>query len=737
MKHTYQDKFGLAEFLTNVAIASQMNVLDVLGVDEEKFRLMHGIVNGSNVSSGENGLDFSPYANCNQLILRFAAEENCVKIEQDETVATEEIIAGTPGKLTRRKSNDGMREGPFFKKRMKEKEDSNHWKLTVDYSIRVLAKTSSRSHDTGSTRTKTAAPQKDTPPISLKSRTAETILHTVSDAPRPLQSKVIRDHIDFDLTWLFQNISNEDFSCNFEIDQSHKQCYTPRRNKDIDAAVKYFSELEGWCHDICTYFLKGTCWNVDSQSNAIESRLNLDSINSEEVFVPVLPIFEPPSSALLRKNDQGHGDVRTVSPLLPLEDIRLFLSEQCRTLDEKIHEVVSKYPSSESSCSQIIPDATNSLITSAEATIFLLFSHSASITEYFIDSLQAIEQSTVEVLSKACGKEVLSKDFDNIIQSSNLKLFPNEDQRPSPFIFDIRRPNRIPEGILRIEASNDTESVTIDCEDTWPIFTLSKEVTDASDGVSSIFQVQIPSIASPVKMAGKSHVHVWLTHQFAGQRDFGYQIRTSSRQFSSYIVLIGTICHNSMDIKNAMIVQNKDEVIIPMTFTRPRAAGDFPRLVSSLSPQQQAFTKSARGVQLESSVFAVCVIEIKPQLELLLDLPPNSLTKEVKLVRTLISLFVDHQLSADLVSYDGSEDGPAKEKIDAVRANVETALGMVNAIPTEETGEALTTEASSEDVIDEPFKTNNLFQRGNALKENRGSHSVATDTRSKVDRGGE
>jgi hypothetical protein len=53
--------------------------------------------------------------------------------------------------------------------------------------------------------------------------------------------------------------------------------------------------LEAWCHDICTYFLKGTCWNVDLQLNANESRPNLDSIDADEVFVPVLPIFEPPS----------------------------------------------------------------------------------------------------------------------------------------------------------------------------------------------------------------------------------------------------------------------------------------------------------------------------------------------------------------------------------------------------------------------------------------------------------
>ena len=313
---------------------------------------------------------------------------------------------------------------------------------------------------------------------------------------------------------------------------------------------------------------------------------------------------------------------------------------------------------------------------------------------------------------------------------------PNEDQRPSPFVVDIRRPNRVPEGILRIEALNDTESFSVDCKETWPVYTLSQEVTDEE---TSNLQIQIPSIASQVELSGKSYVHAWLTHQFVGQRDSSYQIRTSSRQFSSYLILLGTICHNHMDVKSAMIVQNKDEVLIPLNFTKPRAAGDFPRLISSLSPQQQSFATSARGSHFESSILAVCVIEIKPQLELLLGLPPNSLTKEIKLTKTLISLFVNHQLSPELLSYehDGAEDGSVKEKVDAVKLHVEAALEMVKDIQIEETDEALTSETSVGDIADELSKSNNPFQRGSVVKENKGSHSVATDTRSKGDRGGE
>lgn len=455
---------------------------------------------------------------------------------------------------------------------------------------------------------------------------------------------------------------------------------------------------------------------------------------------------DSPNSALLRKNDKGHGEIKSLSPLLPIDDIRLFLSEQCRTLDEKIHEVVANFPPYESTSSvtssteatlvSLFSQSSCSLITSAEATLFLLFSHSASITDYYIDGLQAIEQSTVEMLTKACGREVTQKDFDNFVKYNNEKLFCDGAYRPMPFSVDIRRPNRVPEGIIKIEMSMNGGSTASDCEETWPINTITKEVTlvPDKDGEDPGVQIRIPSIATMARISGKSYVHGWLTHQFADKRDFRYHLSITSRQFSSFIVLTGTISHNQcMDVKNAIIVENKHEVVIPLNLVRARAVGDFPGLVSSLSPQQQSFAQTAREVQLESSVFAVCVVEIKPQLELLLGLPVNSLTKEVKLVKDLMSLFVDHQLSADLVSYEGPNDASVQEKISAVKHHVEIALEMAHNIPSEENEEVLSAEVSAEDIIEEP-RPNNPFQRGNALKESRGSNFSVTSG-SRVDRG--
>ena len=60
-------------------------------------------------------------------------------------------------------------------------------------------------------------------------------------------------------------------------------------------------------------------------------------------------------------------------------------------------------------------------------------------------------------------------------------------------------------------------------------------------------------------------------------------------------------------------------------------------------------------MQLESSVFGVCVIQLRPQLEALLGLPRGALTKEIRLTQDLLSLFIEYQIPSDLLTFDGEE----------------------------------------------------------------------------------
>jgi hypothetical protein len=53
----------------------------------------------------------------------------------------------------------------------------------------------------------------------------------------------------------------------------------------------------------------------------------------------------------------------------------------------------------------------------------------------------------------------------------------------------------------------------------------------------------------------------------------------------------------------------------------------FRDAVSSLSPEQRRFAQAFRSMQLDGSVFAVCVVPLRPHLELLLGLPPNAVSQ--------------------------------------------------------------------------------------------------------------
>ena len=121
-------------------------------------------------------------------------------------------------------------------------------------------------------------------------------------------------------------------------------------------------------------------------------------------------------------------------------------------------------------------------------------------------------------------------------------------------------------------------------------------------------------------------------------------------------------------------------MLIPLLLEELPTAKEFKDAVKSLSPEQQRFAKAYRKMQLASSVFGICVIQIKPQLEVLLGLPPDALDKEMKLTQDLQELFIEYQAPSDLLSYNGFlEDVATEDKISNVRDNVKGVMDIVSA----------------------------------------------------------
>jgi hypothetical protein len=149
----------------------------------------------------------------------------------------------------------------------------------------------------------------------------------------------------------------------------------------------------------------------------------------------------------------------------------------------------------------------------------------------------------------------------------------------------------------------------------------------------------------------------------------------------------------ALEPRFGVLVQNKDLLKIPLLLEEIPTPKQFRDAIESLSPEQQRFARAFRGMQLESTLFGVCVIQVKPQLEKLLKLPPDSLTKEIKLTQQLLELFTDYQIPSDLLSYDGLDLAPVADKLACVKDYTARMFEMIDLSKRRELEEEQTREA--------------------------------------------
>jgi hypothetical protein len=292
--------------------------------------------------------------------------------------------------------------------------------------------------------------------------------------------------------------------------------------------------------------------------------------------------------------------------------------------------------------------ANEKLITIMEANVIVILSHLNKASESYSEGVDYIENMLRKQLIAAIGKEVTPVDFTNYLTFHNRKIF-HENFRPRAFSYAIRRPDHYPEGVLSIEAQLDDG-------------VLSSPITTIVAQSNATHPMHFPlNAAAKVSFYGERYLHGYVSHQFEGYSGTELSLYARARQFSSFILLVGRIVSADLfDPKYATIIQNKDEFKIPLLLETLPTPKEFKDAIQSLSPEQQRFCKAFRSMQLESTLFGVCIIQIKPQLEKLLKLPDDSLTKEIQLSQDLLNLFIKYQIPSDLISYDG----PAEQTVD-------------------------------------------------------------------------
>lgn len=289
-----------------------------------------------------------------------------------------------------------------------------------------------------------------------------------------------------------------------------------------------------------------------------------------------------------------------------------FLAEQKRGFSEKFGELAKTFTD------------TTKLITAAEAKMMVTLLHSMQISQHFFDGVNYIESMLRKQLVAAIGKEVSAVDFTNYMRFHYRKLFKMQYQ-PRPFCYAIRRPDHYPEGTLSIEAQLADGSLA------EPIFTSVRSVEPVQPMFFPI------NAATKVTFTGDRFLHAYVAQQFAGQTGSSLNLVARARQFSSFLLLVGRIVSaHEFDPKFAVIIQNKDEIVIPLLLEQLPTPKEFRDAIESLSPEQQRFCKAFRAMQLESSLFGICIVQLKPQLEKLLKIPNDSLTKEIRLTQDLL-----------------------------------------------------------------------------------------------------
>ena len=503
--------------------------------------------------------------------------------------------------------------------------------------------------------------------VLLASRSGGVELMTSSkNTPQP--KATVRGSIDVNCTYLFQKL-NEEGQFDFKIDRSKKSCRTPRRNDQVTEALAYFSRTSNWFKQVKNYFTS-TLFPIEPNHG-----LDLNAINDTGIFIPVLPLFQKkkegeqqvPAIEENQDNDNNKQAVVNIdgSAVLPLDEFNSFLEEQKRSLKEKIGEIGKVFPENKK------------LITVSEASLCVVSLHGKKVSQYFSDGIEYIEFMLRQQLISAIGKVVKPSDFADYMRYHNRRLF-KEEYRPQSFCYAIRRPDHYPEGILSIEAQNADGSLE------EPIVTL---VSHHKATVPMKFAI---NAATNISFKGDRFLHGWVNHSFSGQTGQSLKLAARARQFSSFLVLVGKISGPQLfDPKYAIIIKNKDDLNIPLDMETIPTPKEFKDSISSLSPEQQRFATAFRSMQLASTLFGVVVIQIKPQLEKLLNIPEDSLTKEIQLTEDLMELFIEYQIPSDLLSYDGDANRSVSAKVDEVKNHVVNIQKMIEKTKNKQLGEKI------------------------------------------------
>jgi hypothetical protein len=657
--HRYADKYHIVDYLGRAAIVCYLNCYSTLGL------------------SADDLAKLVSWSECLDVTLRWETDSKCVFLKD----AKRDIEGPTSLQTT----IVGIVEYAMKTSKLITTVIEYHYLFTVRHKLVAYRGVGDTVNDR----------------IVLQSRSSEQDIVT-SSAISPYPGATNK-YFDLNISWLLRRIDSRTNLVNFQIDRDQDDCHTPSRNKEVSAALDFFAKSAAWSQKVTSY-LRECIFIVQLSYSENHIKQDLDSLKSDDIFVPVYPLIDDEvqstsapaallelesksrpadneqssasddTSLMCAETDDGGVHTSVVNSyepptILTDEFVNQLLSEQARSLQAKFVTLAALFPPS-------IPTPSSGkagkapIISVAEAKLTVTLMHIMRVGAQFHDSVQFIEEMLRNQLIAAVGKRLQPSDFTAYMRYHNRKLF-KEEYKPRPFSHAVRRTaQHSPEGSIRIEEQAGNSMME-------PIHTAC-----CSRSASSAAPMQFALNASTnVTFGGDRHLHTWLAHSFSGQELPMLKLVAEARQFSSFIVLVGRIVSaHVFEPKYGMIVQNKDEITIPLDLEQISTPKQFRDAIESLSPEQQRFAKAFRGMQLESTLFGVLVLQIKPQLETVLKMSTDTLTKEIRLTQDLMEMFIKYQIPSDLLSYDHSSLGDTSpvNRLNAVKKHITNMRSMIS-----------------------------------------------------------
>ncbi|CAE7698434.1 unnamed protein product [Symbiodinium sp. CCMP2456] len=478
----------------------------------------------------------------------------------------------------------------------------------------------------------------------------------------------------------------------FTVNRTAPDCRTPARNKDMQAALSFFNKVHVLGDSAANILIGqlGTLLGGDTPGVAKPGKMfqpvlamfALDGSTTADMDVVLsahrrglLAHRESQNQLLGRIADTNGVDLKPslISLLIVVQDARVQDSAvdfSCKDFAKRAGDAAEEMASLARQMTSAVRELERSLFPQEDVArnVSAILDYTSCCTvlggeKDLVWKTRNIESQKFhlvlesgmlqEQLTAAIGKTLQPVDFGEYMEFHTGELL-RPAYKPSPFVFAVRRAQHHPEGTVSIEVSHENSHQAIST------FGLHREA-------APFMRMQLSSAAT-ISFTGEHFVHAAVFHQFARQKEQDLRLVARARQLSCFVLVVGKIISSdTFKPAAALIIQNKDELVIPLLLETVPSPKEFLDSIQSLSPEQQRFAKAFRKMQLSSSLFAVAIVQIKPALE-------------IQLTQDLIELFVRYQVAPDLMSYEPWSSGVAEkaarvtaaDKLAAVKSHVKS-----------------------------------------------------------------